>query len=166
MKIVLMVLGLALGQGSGIDFDITMPTDARPAFEAKANGAQIYTCTPQGLSYAWVFKAPEAKLSDASGQPLGTHAAGPVWTAADGSSVRGKVIAQKVAADPLSVPWLLLEAKSDAAKGTTMAGIVFVRRSDTRGGVAPVDGCDATHLGQDVRVPYTATYTFYQAKLR
>ena len=165
MKIALMALGLVLGQGSGIDFDITVPTNARPAFEAKGDGVQIYTCTPQGLSYAWVFKAPEAKLSDASGQPLGTHGAGPVWTAVDGSSVRGKVIAQKVAADPLSVPWLLLETRSDAARGT-MGGIVFVRRSDTRGGVAPVDGCDATHAAQDVRVPYTATYTFYKAETK
>ena len=158
-----LLLTFVLAQASGFDTDITVPPEAHPALQAKADGVQIYTCKAQGLSYDWVFKAPEAKLTDLSGQPLGTHAAGPVWTATDGSSIKGKVVAQKVAADPLSVPWLLLAATPDPATTGSMSRISFVRRSDTSGGVAPVDGCDASHVNTDIRVPYSATYTFYTA---
>jgi hypothetical protein len=46
-----------------------------------------------------------------------------------------------------------------------MTKVEFIRRSDTHGGTAPSTGCDAEHLNAIVRVPYTATYTFYSAKL-
>jgi hypothetical protein len=45
-----------------------------------------------------------------------------------------------------------------------MTQVKFIRRSDTRGGIAPTTGCDAQHLNATSRVPYTAIYTFYSAK--
>ena len=33
-------------------------------------------------------------------------------------------------------------------------------RVDTKGGVAPTQGCDQAHSGQESRVPYTANYIF------
>ena len=35
-----------------------------------------------------------------------------------------------------------------------------VLRIATNGGVAPAQGCDEAHSGQEARVPYTATYVF------
>ena len=161
MRCAAILLSLALGQTSGFDTDVTIPTGAHAIAEAKAEGVQIYTCQAQGLTYGWGFKAPEATLTEASGQVMGTHGAGPMWVAADGSAVRGKVVAEKVAADPLSVPWLLLAATPEPGKHGRLDTVTFVRRWDTRGGVAPVDGCDAGHAGAEMRVPYRATYTFF-----
>ena len=59
-----------------------------------------------------------------------------------------------------AIPWLLLEAKSHAGGGA-FSTITHIQRLDTKGGVAPKKGCDATHAGEEVRVPYEATYAFY-----
>jgi hypothetical protein len=59
-----------------------------------------------------------------------------------------------------AIPWLLLEAKSHGGSGT-FSTITHIQRLDTKGGVAPSKGCDTTHDGEEVRVPYEATYAFY-----
>ena len=105
---------------------------------------------------------PAARL-DNDGIEVGTHGDGPVWHLQDGSSVSGQVIAKKASPDSGSVPWLLLKAVSTSGAGT-LATVDFVRRSETRGGVSPATGCDATRLGEMARVPYQATYTFFSAK--
>jgi len=144
--------------------DVTLPpTSAHIEFAAQGKGVQIYTCTQQGLAFEWALKSPEATLFDAQGQKLGTHSAGPTWTATDGSSITGKVLEKRVSPDPLSIPWLLLAATPASGHSGAFANIAFVRRSDTQGGIAPADGCDATHPNVEARVPYTATYTFYTA---
>jgi hypothetical protein len=39
----------------------------------------------------------------------------------------------------------------------------FIRRADTKGGVAPTTGCDAAHRGEQARIRYSALYQFYGA---
>src|SRR6266849_2519210 len=39
-----------------------------------------------------------------------------------------------------------------------------IQRLNTKGGKAPATGCDAAHLGQELRVPYSADYVFYAPK--
>src|SRR5260370_1727127 len=58
---------------------------------AYAKGTQIYVCQ-QGSDkkYAWVFKAPEAELLDATGKKIIQHSAGPTWRHMDGSEVKAK----------------------------------------------------------------------------
>jgi hypothetical protein len=58
-----------------------------------------------------------------------------------------------------SVAWLLLDVKSSegASVFTQAKGIL---RISTNGGVAPAQGCDEAHSGQEARVPYTANYVF------
>ena len=59
---------------------------------------------------------------------------------------------------PGAIPWLLLDVKSrDGIGAFTEADII---RLGTSGGAAPAQGCDETHSGAEVRVPYTATYLF------
>jgi len=43
-----------------------------------------------------------------------------------------------------------------------MADVAFVVRTATRGGGAPMRGCDAGHVGAERRVPYEATYLFFR----
>ena len=40
----------------------------------------------------------------------------------------------------------------------------YIRRTETKGGVAPSTGCDAAHVLQQVRMRYSATYQFYSAE--
>ena len=64
--------------------------------------------------------------------------------------------------DAGSVPWLLLQATTSEGKGP-MTAVTYIVRSATKGGAAKEDGCDAGHVGEMSRVPYSATYTFYVA---
>ena len=130
---------------------------------AQGRGVQVYHCTEgNGGTYAWVLQGPEATLSEpTSGERLGTHSQGPTWTWSDGSSITGSVLTTMASPDAGSVPWLLV--KTHAVQGThgVLSTVTLVRRSDTKGGMAPPVGCDAQHGGTSQRVPYTATYTFY-----
>lgn len=154
----LLTLNLNAQQPAG---SIDTPPGARIVLEAKGEGVQIYTCssTPDGLK--WVFKAPDAKLLDASGKVIGNHFAGPTWKLADGGEVQGEVIATMPAPQADSVAWLLLRAKPGTPAGS-LASVDFIRRTATHGGAAPASGCQsATDAGKTQRVAYTATYTFY-----
>jgi hypothetical protein len=126
---------------------------------ALASGAQIYTCGKNDAgAWIWVFKAPEASLTDPQKKPLGKHYAGPTWEGLDGGKVVGA--AKASAASPSgSIPWLLLDIKShDGAGGFTAAKNIL--RVATTGGTAPAQGCDEAHSGAENRVPYAATYLF------
>jgi Protein of unknown function (DUF3455) len=147
-------------QSSGaVDLSIDLPAGASAVLEAQGDGVQIYTCTDMHDAFKWVLKAPDAKLLDKSGKRIGTHFAGPAWRLADGSQVEGKLIASKPAPDVHSVAWLLLGAKSGTGR---FANVRLIRRTETHGGVAPESGCrNLSDAGKTVRIPYTATYTFY-----
>jgi len=128
--------------------DIRAPEGQRAVLTATGKGVQIYACQ----NSQWVFQAPEATLFDGDGKEIGMHSAGPVWKFGDGRSVKGQVVATKSDAPGSgNIPWLLL--KGDGS-------FEYIRRSETRGGVAPEASCEA---GKSLRVEYSATYTFYSA---
>lgn len=130
------------------------------AIELRGVGAQIYVCQASASGFEWRFKAPEARLVDGSGAEFGRHFAGPSWQAKDGSTVVGEVVATGAAPRPDSIPWLLLRAKSHDGAGV-LANIGFIVRSQTQGGAAPREGCDAAHAGAENRASYEALYTFF-----
>lgn len=132
----------------------------QPAIEAFGKGVQIYTCKQAAATYAWTLKAPEATLSDAKGNVIGKHFAGPSWQASDGSTVVGEALNASPSPDAGAIPWLVLHAKSHAGNGT-MSNIAYVVRTRTEGGAAPATGCDAGHANAEVRVPYSAVYIFF-----
>jgi Protein of unknown function (DUF3455) len=123
-----------------------------------AKGVQIYVCRVKGATNEWDFKAPEAKLVDAEGSPFAEHYAGPTWEAPDGSKAVGKVLANEPAPKAGAIPWLLLSAESSASG--VLAGVRFVQRVNTSGGVAPSGMCPT--IGAEQRVDYTADYIFYK----
>jgi hypothetical protein len=53
----------------------------------------------------------------------------------------------------------LVNAKSHEGSGVFTEAKAVVRM-ETAGGAAPGDGCDETHAGQELRVPYKAVYLF------
>lgn len=151
-------------QGQNISSSIKVPSGVRVLAQLKGDGVQIYTCTETDKGKKWVLKGPEAKLLDSSGKAVGTHFAGPTWALDDGGRVEGVATGKKPSRDRNAVDWLLLRAKDRTASGS-LGKVTFIRRTKTHGGVASADGCkDAQNVGNTVRVPYTATYTFYVAK--
>ena len=143
--------------------DLMPPASAVLLFELGARGDQIYTCAAKPedpAAFVWTFKAPQAELFNDHGEVVGSHFAGPTWKSHDGSSVKGAVVARANAPAKNAIPWLLLEAKDHEGSGV-FSTITHIQRLDTKGGVAPTKGCDATHAGKEVRVPYKATYAFY-----
>jgi hypothetical protein len=132
------------------------------ALQVRAAGSQIYMCaaTPGSSRFEWMPKAPEADLFDSDGNKIGSHYAGPTWELADGSKVAGRIVARADAPDHDSLPWLLLDATSNAGTGR-LAGVSSIQRIDTAGGAPPAQPCDLAHMNAEVRVPYEATYAFY-----
>jgi Protein of unknown function (DUF3455) len=158
--------GILVGMGvSAVNADqtgVAAPQSSALLLEAPADGVQIYTCEAKGSLFQWSFKAPEANLFDKQGRQIGTHFAGPSWKMADGSAVVGEVIAKADAPEKGAVQWLLLRAKAHEGQGI-LGEAAFIRRIDTKGGVAPTAGCDAGHISEQVRMPYSAIYQFFSA---
>ena len=136
------------------------PAHARLFLRLRAEGKQIYRCQ-QNPAGAWAFtlKAPDARLISDGCREIGHHFAGPSWSlAGDGSVVVGKKVAEAPRVG--SIPWLLLSGTS-GSPGGTMNSVRFIQRVDTAGGLSPVEGCDQARAGQEVGVPYSATYLYY-----
>jgi hypothetical protein len=135
------------------------PSGVSPYLEVSATGVQIYACGKNDAgAWTWVFKAPEAALYDKDKKQIGKHYAGPTWEGMQGGKIVGAAKANAPGGAG-SIPWLLLDVKSSEGSSvyTQAKGIL---RISTNGGVAPAQGCDEAHSGQEARVPYTATYVF------
>jgi hypothetical protein len=142
-------------EGKTVKFDGS--STATLVLQARGEGVQIYTCT-KVADWAWNLKAPDATLFDDKHQAIGEHFAGPAWRLDDGSEVQGKM--QESQQHVGAIPWLILSAKSTGAAGR-LSKVDAVRRTETQGGLAPSTGCDAEHAGAEARVPYSATYSFF-----
>jgi hypothetical protein len=133
---------------------IDVPPHSRLLLQVVGRGDQVYGC----VNGSWTLTAPDAKLLNQEGSVIGRHFAGPTWQLNDGSWVKGKAVAQQVAPDANAVPWLLLESVGGAGR---LRAVRFIRRTGTHGGNAPDGGCSQSATR---RVPYTATYSFYEAE--
>lgn len=145
-------------QAKTVHFDGS--STATLVLQARGEGVQIYTCM-KDADWAWKLKAPEATLLDQDGKAIGKHFAGPNWRLNDGSEVQGKPLEARQR--PGTIPWLILSARSTGSEGR-LSQVDVVRRTDTQGGLAPSTGCDAAHAGVEVRIPYSATYSFFDTK--
>ena len=141
---------------------LAVPNDSHLVFHYDAVGVQIYICEAQTNGFAWKFQAPEASLFDRQHHLVLKHYAGPTW---ESISDHSKVVAKKLAesAHEGAIPELLLQATSHDGRGS-LSDVDYIQRLGTTGGLAPNNGCDASHVGTTTRVDYTATYTFSRPK--
>jgi hypothetical protein len=139
------------------------PVNEQFLLQVGGKGDQIYTCKADGAQFNWTLKAPEAQLFSRDGKLFGKHFAGPSWEANDGSSVTGKAVANAPSPEADSIPWLLISAVSHGGHGQ-LSRVTSIQRLNTKGGKAPASGCDAAHIGKEVRVQYSAGYLFYAPK--
>ena len=160
-----LVGGQPMPSAKAVPEALKAPADQVLAFELQATGVQIYECRAlkdDPARFEWAFKAPQADLFDASGLLVGKHYGGPTWESADGSKVVGEVKAKDTSLSSGSIPWLLLGAKATAGKGL-FSPVKSIQRLNTVGGAAPATAAQA-QAGQEVRMPYTATYAFFVGK--
>ncbi len=155
-----------------VDGTLAVPSDGGGVLlHAHGVGTQNYQCKAgtgdAGATYAWTFVGPQADLNDCHGTKIGTHfaspagAAAPEWLQLDGTSVIGqKLAAETPDGGSAAIPWLLLQATSTTGTGT-LSKTKYVQRLNTTNGLAPTTGCDATTVGANQNVSYTADYYFY-----
>lgn len=158
-----LVAALSSWPAQEIPRPIQAPVDQQLYLQLHAKGDQIYTCKSESGQFTWGFKAPEAQLADAKGKPFGKHFAGPTWQSSDGSSVTATLVAKMDSPDARSIPWLLLNVSNHQGDGI-LARAKAIQRVNTKGGKPPASGCDADHLSQEFRSPYSADYNFYAEK--
>ena len=147
-------VGAAQGtHGRDVPEAIKVPAGNKKIAVMPARGVQTYQCA----AGAWTFLQPDAILRN-HGVAEVLHSKGPVWTSVrDGSSVTAA--AQASSPVPNSVPQLLLKSTANRGPGL-LAGVTFVQRLNTTGGVAPTGTCTD---GATASVPYTADYAFWVA---
>ncbi len=158
---------LLVGQGQRparpeVPEGLKAPAGEEVILAAHATGVQIYVCQlGADQKFAWVFKAPEAELTDSTGKKIVHHFAGPTWKHVDGSEVTGKVLAKHDAPKPDAIPWLLLAAASHTGEGI-LSRVTSIQRIHTEGGLQPgASTCDAAAGGKESRSAYSADYYFY-----
>jgi Protein of unknown function (DUF3455) len=154
--------GVASAGDAAIPDAIKVPGGNSAYLTIHAKGDQVFHCVLKAGEYSWKWHAPEAKLYDTQNQVLvGSHGAGPSWTHRDGSSIKAKVLQKTDAPDNSAAAWLLLVVTEHKGDGV-LAKANYIQRINTLGGVAPLSGCDANHLGSEKRVAYIADYNFYR----
>jgi len=159
------VLFFMLGFGPArpeVPESLKAPAGEEVILMAHATGVQIYVCQAETeQKSAWVLKAPEAELTDATGKQIVHHFAGPAWRHIDGSEVTGKVVAKQDAPKADAIPWLLLSAASHKGDGV-LARVTTIQRIRTEGGQPPKAGdCNVSANGKESRSAYSADYYFY-----
>jgi hypothetical protein len=140
---------------------VTPPAGATYTMTLVGAGDLTYECrTGANNATAWAFVAPEAALNDRKGARVGRYYGGPTWEGNDGSKVVGKQLAVSPAAAG-NIPLQLVEVTTAASSGM-FAGVRYIQRLETVGGVAPATPCAAGNVGAKQTVKYQADYAFYR----
>jgi len=149
--------------------------------------------SPSPSGYAWTLVGPQATLFNANRAQIITHFLSPnlaplppkpeeeeeeegtpraTWLdSQDTSVVWAKMIASSPAPAPSvagsgAIPWLLLEvvgAGAGPTGGHRLTGTTYIQRVNTKGGLAPIRGCDRDNVGVRKFIEYEADYIFYKA---
>jgi len=143
--------------------EIVPPPGLQLVRRVQAGGEQVYACRAAANGApTWTLVGPKAQLFNDDGSDFGTHAAGPRWTAADGSSIvadGGHPLARVERSG--GVPALLLRVTTATGTGV-LTNVKQISRTQTAGGLAPTGGCDNEHINATVGERYTAVYSFFQ----
>lgn len=144
---------------------VAVPSGHREAMRSVGVGEITYECrakTAASGGFEWAFVAPKATLFDATKtKVVGSYYGGPTWQSNDGSKVTGKQLAVSPAPTPGNIPLQLVQAAPSSGEGE-MAGVTYIQRLNTVGGVAPADVCDESAVGSQSQVKYQADYVFYK----
>jgi len=154
----------ALSEPDGLAPRLRAPTSEEPAFVLTAQGAQLFECKPNeaGDSYAWKFVSSDVQLFDGARSVATQTSPTQMESTADRTSVVASPLSSQDAGSG-NLPWASFSAQATGDTGL-FAGVTRILRVNTRGGVAPADGCDAGHTGTSTRVPFAADYYLYKRR--
>ncbi len=149
----------------GLPDAVKVPAGHRVALETVGVGEITYECRAKANApgaHEWVFVGPQADLNARTGSKLGSYYGPPAtWAANDGSKITGAQLAVAPAAAG-SIPLQLVKANPAVGSGA-MAGVTYIQRVATRGGVAPASRCEGADQGRKEIVKYQADYIFWKA---
>jgi len=153
--------GAVTAPSLGLFSSIKAPSDREPVLQLSAQGVQIFRCEKRDSGFVWVFRQPEAQLTDASGKVVGRHGANFSFEHNDGSRLVASIASYDEAPNAADLRWLLLTTRS-YGKGA-FEGITHVQRVNTRAGMPPPK-CEPGLSNQILRVDFSADFIFYRAK--
>jgi hypothetical protein len=153
---------VCLPQGAGASWTVN---NARP------EATLFVTLFGQDVQIITHFLSPDTNPNEFAPSPLPFGS--PTWQSSFDSSVVWANALQSIApgSDPScpntgTIRCLLLQAigsQKGPAGGKVMTKTTFIQRLNTNGGSAPNEGCaDATDVGKQRLVPYTADYYFFR----
>ena len=149
---------------AGLPALVQVPAGHRVAMETTGVGDITYECRDKANapgSHEWVFVGPKATLLDRAGKTVGRYYGPPAtWEHGDGSKLTGAQVAV-APATPGSSPLQLVKVNPAMGAGA-MAGVAYIQRVSTQGGVAPATACDAAGKGRSETVKYQADYIFWR----
>ncbi|GAB3257225.1 DUF3455 domain-containing protein [Chitinimonas naiadis] len=144
---------------------VKVPAGNLVALETTGIGEITYECRAKANmagAFEWTFVGPQADLKNRGGTRIGTYYGPPAtWASLDGSKVTGTQLAVAPAGTG-NIPAQLVKANPATGTGA-MAGITFIQRVATQGGVAPASPCDQMAAGRKEVVKYQADYIFWKA---
>ena len=142
---------------------IKAPETHQPVLRLTGKGVQVFRCerASSGSGLVWIYRLPEAELSDPTGKVVARHGANFSFEHSDGSRLLGTVIAYDEAPGAKDLRWLLLTTKPFGSGA--LAGITHVQRVNTQGGMPPAK-CEPNQQNQLLRVDFSADFVFYQPR--
>lgn len=139
---------------------LSLGADSSAAFVLTAKGVQQFQCTADANGRYWKFITPQAELTDGKGRVVARQGSEGSFFAKDGSILAAKIEKHADKATPGNLRDLVYRTTSRGKEGM-LTGITHVKRTDGKGGV-PLTRCSPSQLGVTLKVPFTATYTFYR----
>ena len=144
---------------------VKVPTGQKVTLETVGVGEITYECREKQAAagqFEWAFVGPNAVLNDRAGKAVGKYYGPPAtWEAMDSSKVTGTQLAIAPATAG-NIPLQLVKANPAMGQGA-MAGVSYIQRVATQGGVAPASACGIDTKGKKEVVKYQADYIFWAA---
>ncbi len=149
--------------------DLALPTRYAKTMVLEGQGVQTYEAKPnydERGKLVWTPTTSNADLVVLDGpsstrERVGTVrlSEGGVWSAGDGSSVRGEIDRTTIAPEPTSAPWVLFKVTNKGTQGV-LSQLQYIQRVHTHAGHPPMAPPD--RIGQVVHVPFYAQYWLYE----
>lgn len=136
--------------------------DSSAAFVLTGKGVQQFQCTSDAGGRYWKFITPQAQLTNDKGRVVARQSSDGSFFAEDGSMLASKIEKYAKESTAGNIRDLVYKTTHRGKPGL-FSGITHVKRSNGQGGV-PLTRCSPSQLGTTLKVPFTATFTFYRSE--
>ncbi len=157
----LCALSLALAGCSTLFKDAVTPPEGSSITQTYTGKGHLqFQCAVDKQGYYWRFIAPDIDILDATGQLFAKQGADFAFFATDGSSLKSKISSSQESSSRIRD--VLFETTPRGKQDGVLSSIHWVKRTEARGGVPPVEACSRKTLGNSWREPFSAKFSFYR----